>query len=226
MTTKDKLSASVNTDASITRGAGVSEDMEALGVYTATLVGPREDVRSQYLVLRDALNAMADWTTQAAKDLIAKMDAMLEVKWQDQYTNLVTTAGKNDLLDKYLAGSSYTAAWYMGLISSTSYSAVAAGDTSASHAGWLEAGSGNNPTYSQSTRPAPSWSAASSGSKATSSAVAFSITNTGTVKGSFLISNSTKDGTTGILLSAGLFSGGDKSVGNGDTLSVSYSLAV
>lgn len=137
-------------------------------------------------------------------------------KWVDRIVNLVTTVGKNDLLDKYLAGSSYTAAWYLGLIDSGSYSAVAAGDTAASHAGWTESSA-----YSAGTRPAPSWGAASGGSKA-STATAFSINAAATIKGAFLISNSTKGGTSGILYSCGLFSGGDKVVGNGDTLNVTY----
>lgn len=153
---------------------------------------------------------------------VSCFDADGNLKWSDKYNNLVTTVGKNDLLDKYLAGSSYTAAWYMGLISSTSYTAVAAGDTMSSHTGWLEAGATYNPTYSQSARPTPSWSSASSGSKATSAAVSFSITSSGTVKGAFLTSVSTKDGTTGILYSVGLFTGGDKVVSSGDTVNVTY----
>src|SRR5574337_539333 len=108
------------------------------------------------------------------------------VKWTDTFKNTVVTVGKNDLLDKYLAGSSYTATHYMGLISSTSYSAISAGDTMSSHAGWLEAGTANNPTYSQSARPTAAWSSASSGSKALSAALTFSITSTGTAKGCFL----------------------------------------
>jgi hypothetical protein len=145
-------------------------------------------------------------------------DADGNVKWVDFIENLVTTVGKNDLLDKYLAGSAYTAAWYMGLISSTSYTTgPAVGDTAASHGGWTE-----DVAYSQASRPTAAWSAASAGSKSLSAALQFSINGTTTIKGCFLISNSTKSGTTGILYSAGLFSGGDKAVANGDTLSVSY----
>lgn len=140
------------------------------------------------------------------------------IKWEDYVDNLVTTVGKNDALDKHLAGSAYTAAWYIGLISATSYTTgPAVGDTMASHGGWAE-----DQQYSQASRPTTAWNAASGGSKALSSALSFSINATTTIKGCFLVSNSTKGGTTGILYSAGLFTGGDKAVANGDTLNVSY----
>lgn len=147
-----------------------------------------------------------------------------QVKWRDTIKNLVTTAGKNDLLDKYLSGSAYTAAFYVGLISSVDWSAVNAADTMSSHAGWKEAGPTNAPAYSQSTRPAAAWGSAAAGSKALSAPASFSITSAGTVKGMFLTTGSAKDGTTGVLFSAGAFTGGDKIVANGDTLNVSYSL--
>lgn len=151
------------------------------------------------------------------------------LKWEDHINNLVTTQGKNDLLDKYLAGSAYTAAFYCGLISSVSYTGVAAGDTAAQINGtnaWKEAGPTNAPNYGAATRPAFTFASASAGSKATSSASSFTFSSAGTVKGAFASTVSTKEGTTGVLLSAGLFSGGDKIVAASDTLNVSYTLSV
>jgi hypothetical protein len=150
-----------------------------------------------------------------------------KLKWRDTIENTVATVGKNLALDTFLAGSSYTVVGpYMGLISSTSYSATAAGDTMASHSGWLEAGNANTPTYT-GTRKTAAWSAAASGSKALSAALSFAITGTGTVKGAFLVFGSgavnTVDSTAGTLWSAGTFSTGDKAVVNGDTLNCSYS---
>jgi hypothetical protein len=142
------------------------------------------------------------------------------LKWREVADNLVTTAGKNDLLDKYLAGSSYTAAWFCGLISSVSYSAIAAGDTMSSHAGWTEAGATNAPNYSGN-RPALAFASASGGSKSTSSPSSFTFSNSGTIKGMFASSVSTKDGTTGVLYNAVLFSGGDRAVVNTDVVNVS-----
>lgn len=184
--------------------------------------------------------------SQTAAGLVAAPDASesMQIKgvfrlehWRDgelihaeDYRNTVTTVGKNHMLDTELAGSAYTVTGpYIGLISSASYSAIAAGDTMSSHAGWLEAGNANAPTYT-SPRKTLSFSAASGGSKATSSSASFAITGTGTVKGSFVVLGSgaltTIDNTGGTLLSAGLFSGGDRAVINGDTLNVSYTLSL
>ena len=150
--------------------------------------------------------------------------------WRDFIENTVATIGKNVALDAFLSGNPYTVVGpYMGLISSTSYSAISAADTMTSHAGWLEGGNANAPTYS-APRKTCAWSSASGGSKALSAALSFSMTGSGTVKGCFLVYGSgavsTIDNTSGTLLSAGLFSGGDKTVGNGDTLNCSYSLSM
>lgn len=150
--------------------------------------------------------------------------------WEDDFDNLVTTVGKNLALDTILAGSAYTVTGpYMGLISSVSYGAgPAVGDTMASHAGWTEAGSTNAPTFAA--RVAPAWSAAAGGSKAASSAVSFTMTGAGTLKGAFLVFGTgavtTLGSTAGTLLSAGLFSGGDQVVSSGNVVQVSYSLGL
>lgn len=65
-------------------------------------------------------------------------------KWRDVIENVVTTLGKNDFLDKYLKGAAYTQTVRMGLAGTGS---KVAGDTQASHAGWLEVGLANAPTY-------------------------------------------------------------------------------
>lgn len=148
----------------------------------------------------------------------------------DHIDNLVPTAAKNYLLDNFLAGSAFTQTGpYMGLISSTSYSTIVAGDTMASHSGWLEAGSANTPHYSGNRKTAV-FSAASGGSKALSSSLSFVFTGSGTVKGGFLVLGAsavnTIDNTSGVLWSAALFSGGDKIVSSSDSLAISYSASL
>lgn len=145
-------------------------------------------------------------------------DADGNLVWEDEIRNLVTTAGKNFFLDTLLAGSAYTAAWFMGLVDGGSTPSYAAADTMSSHAGWTE-----NTGFSNGTRPAPAWSSAAAGSKATSAAVVFNISASGAIAGVFLATNSTKGGTTGTLYSEGNFSGGNQPVSNGGTLSVTYS---
>jgi hypothetical protein len=96
-------------------------------------------------------------------------------------------------------------------------------DTQASHVTWLEVGLANAPTYSGN-RKTPTFSAASGGSKTTSSAVVFTMTGSGTVAGCFINigGSATIDDTTGTLFSAGDFTAGSKTVTSGDTLNVSY----
>ena len=142
------------------------------------------------------------------------------LKWSQPIKNLVVTVGKNDLLDKYFAGSAYTAAWYIALVDGASTPTYAAGDTMSSHAGWSEA-----VPYSNATRPSVAWNAASAGSKV-STATSFTINATATVAGAFLTTDSTKSGTSGILYSAGSFTGGNRSIASGDTLNVTYTASV
>jgi hypothetical protein len=145
--------------------------------------------------------------------------------WSEEFDNLITTVGKNFLLDQALAGSGYTAAEYMGLISSVSFTAVAVGDTMTSHSGWLEAGSSNAPTYS-GTRNSCVWSAAAAGVKALSAGLVFTFTGSGTVQGAFIVGGSgasaTLMNTGGTLYSAGTL-GTPQPVISTNTLTLSYS---
>lgn len=144
-------------------------------------------------------------------------------KWRDVIDNLVTTVGRNDMLDKYLKGAAYTQTFRMGLKAAGSPSAT---DTQASHAGWLEQGLANAPTYTGNRKDVVMGSAVSSLS--TSAVQVFSITSSGTVAGVFANNGGsvTKDDTTGVLFSAGDFVGGSKIVANGDTINVTYLLSI
>lgn len=136
-----------------------------------------------------------------------------KVKWTERIENLVTTVGKNDLLDKYFKGSAYTAAWFLGLKGTGS---AAVGDTLASHAGWSEV------TPYSGNRPAITFGTTSGGSN-TATAVSYSINATETVAGAFVAS--ANSGTSGILYSAGDFAA-SRNVVNGDTLNVTFTVSV
>jgi hypothetical protein len=150
------------------------------------------------------------------------------LKWTAESKNLVVNAGL-----AYMAGSALTSvtqitSWYLGLVtgpgSGTTY---AAGDTMSSHAGWTEF-----VNYSNGTRVAATFATATTANPSvatnTASPAVFNINGAGgTVAGAFLTSGSAKSGTTGTLFSAADFgSPGDRSVVNGDTLSVTYQFSL
>lgn len=173
----------------------------------------------------DHAEAACSYNTQPADQMSIQgsyhavcYDAQGNVKWEDDIKNLVTTVGKNLTLNTIL-GNSAAGAVFLGLKGAGSANVA---DTQASHAGWLEVGLANAPTYSGN-RKTPSFSAAAAGSKTTSSASSFSITSTGTVAGCFVNigGSATIDNTTGTLFSAGDFSS-SKAVVSGDTIAVSY----
>lgn len=146
------------------------------------------------------------------------------LKWETQFPNLVVNEGLKDMNNKYFKGSSYTAAWYMGLItgpgSGTSFSAS---DTLASHSGWTEF-----TNYSGGVRPAITFGTPTEAdpSVITNTPTSFSISSSGgTVAGAFVCSATS--GTSGILFSAADFeSPGDRVVVSGDTLNVTYTFSL
>jgi hypothetical protein len=153
-------------------------------------------------------------------------DAQGTLKWTAETPNLVVNVGLKDMNDKYFLGSTYTATWFIGLYGAGGTNDPAAGDTMASHVGWVEV-----VPYSNATRPACSFAAATTADPSVitnaSSPAVFNINATETVGGAFLTSNSTKSGTTGVLFSAADFAApGDRNVTSGDTLSVTYTFSL
>lgn len=147
------------------------------------------------------------------------------VKWTDTAYNLVTYQGKNSLLDQFFAGSAYTAAWYMSLI--TAGTATTASTYASPTVTEISSG-----IITSNTRLTVGWSAAASGSKSATT-TSFSITGSATITGNMVVaggSGVTTVGNTaatgGILFSAANFTGGSKTVSNGDTLNVTYSITV
>jgi hypothetical protein len=148
-------------------------------------------------------------------------------KWSDTFHNLVVNQGLQDMNSKYFVGSGYTAAWYLGLVQGPgSGTTFAAGDTLASHAGWTElvpgtayTGNRQTATFGTATTADPSVIAN------TASPASFAMLVNGTVVAGAILA-SVNSGTSGILFSAGDFTGGDKTVDNGDTLNVTYSFSL
>jgi len=139
---------------------------------------------------------------------------------KDIITNGVTLERMNSMLNTYFGADVKKAAWAIGLVDASGYSAEAETDTMATHAGWLEF-----TNYNEATRP--TWEATVSSAK--------SITGTGvqtftigtvvsqSILGLMVSDSNTKGGTTGMLWSTALFSSA-KPVVTADTFRVTYTL--
>jgi len=152
------------------------------------------------------------------------------VKWEEEFPNLVVAVGKQLMLDTLLKGSAYTVVGpFLGLIGNST--TFAAADTMASHT-WTEftnytvGGSAVRGTavFGSSTS---SGTTPSNVTTSTASAITYTITGAGgTVYGCFLVTGSgavsTQGSTAGVLYSEGNF-GTAKTTTAGDTVSVTYS---
>lgn len=129
------------------------------------------------------------------------------------FENLVVNQGLDDLLSVTLAAGTQDTTWFAGLTDGTPTGA--AGDTLASHAGWVEV-----TAYDEVNRVAWSPGAVSGQSVSNSgSPAAFTINaDATTVGGGFLAGVNT--GTAGRTYAVGAFSGGDLVLNDGSTLSV------
>ena len=140
-------------------------------------------------------------------------------KWREIHDNLIVNVGLQDLLTKYLKGSSYTAAWYVGI--KETGTAVAA-DTMASHSSWVE-----NVDYTESVRQTLTLGTATTADPSSvdnsSNKATFSINDTATIAGAFMVTDSAKSGTSGTLYGVVDF-GSTRSVISGDTLEITVTL--
>jgi hypothetical protein len=148
-------------------------------------------------------------------------------KWADTFHNLVVNEGLQDMNSKYFAATGYTSAWFLGLVQGPgSGTTFAAADTLASHAGWTELVPGTDYTGN---RKAVTFGTATTADPSvisnSASPASFAMLVNGTVVAGALLS-SVATGTSGILFSAGDFTGGDKTVDSGDTLNVTYSFSL
>lgn len=148
------------------------------------------------------------------------------VKWQAQSHNLVVNQGLHDMNTKYFTGSTYSATWYIGLYGAASSNNPLATDTAATHPGFTEI-----TPYSNATRPACTFGAATSADPSvisnSASVATFTINAGATVGGAFLISDDTKGGTAGVLFSAADFAApGDRTVVSGDSILVTYTFSL
>jgi hypothetical protein len=148
------------------------------------------------------------------------------LKWTAESKNLVVNAGLQYMAGSALTSTTQVTTWYLGLYGAAASNTPAAGDTMASHAGWTEI-----VPYSNANRVTATLAASTNANPSvvtnTASPAVFNINNTATVGGAFLTSANDKSGATGTLFSAADFgSPGDRSVVNGDTLSVTYTFSL
>lgn len=159
-------------------------------------------------------------------------DADGNIKWEEEFPNLVNAVGKELMLDVLLSSSgSYTTVGpYLGLINAGP--TFLASDTMSSHAGWTEFTNytvGGSPVRGTAVfTPATSSGMSPTNSTVkTATAITFTITGLGgTVSGCFLVTgpgaSPSLGNTSGTLYSAGAF-GTPKITTAGDTVSVTYS---
>lgn len=133
------------------------------------------------------------------------------IAWEERFENLITNAGKTDILQKYFKGVAYTAAWYMGFKSALG--GQVAGDTLAAHPGWAEV------SPQGANRVALVFNAALANSIGTGQFdVAITLAGPTDVGGGFVAT--AQSGSTGTLYSVGDFSQ-VRPVSAGDTLQLS-----
>ena len=145
------------------------------------------------------------------------------VRWAEDFGNVVTLDGRIMLLDRFFKGSSYTAAWYVGIIKSTQL--VNSTDYMASTTrDWSE-----STAYSDGARRTLTLATVSTASVDNSTGkAAFTINQTTEIFGAFVTNSSQiSTGSTYVLYGAAVFnnpSSSGRSVVSGDTLNITVTL--
>lgn len=229
----ENLNARSGASVGVAVSTAAVEQTQAKGVYRFTCLEPKPEYKSEYdaLFQRHMALLSGGYIEQAQAVMRGADMGRMQPVWEAEANNVVCTLGKNAMLDNFLAGSGFTQTGpYMGLISSASWMATAAGDTAAQingTNGWKEAGAANAPTFAA--RVAVGFSSASAGAK-TATTTTFTMTGAGTVEGAFLVlgsgASSTIANTGGTLFSAGAFTGGAQTVSATNLVAVSYSISV
>jgi hypothetical protein len=145
--------------------------------------------------------------------------------------NMLVTEGLNKMLGVHYNSDTQIPAWYLGLF--TGNVSVAASWTAANFAANATENTSTSEGYTNATRPAftpfaaPSAGQLSNMDGSGNGKVVFTFATAGsvTVRGCALLSTSTRGGTTGVLNSASRLPA-DKTLTNGETLSVGYTLAL
>jgi hypothetical protein len=147
-----------------------------------------------------------------------------QLKWTEEFPNLVVNTGLQSINTQFFKGITYTASWFMGLVTGPGASnTYAAGNTMLSHAGWTE-----NTAYAQTARPTMAFGTATTADPSvivTSAPIVFTMNASAIIAGAFVTTDNVKGGTAGTLFSVGNFTVGDRTIVSGDTLNVTYTFS-
>ena len=148
-------------------------------------------------------------------DILDKNGTLIHV---DIWRNGIPDAAINHVLGVELGAVAQVTTWYMGLIDDAGFTALASGDTAASHAGWAE-----STAYSELVRQTVPFGVASGKQIATTTTCAFTMTAPTDIRGGFIASSSVKGGAGGVLFATAEGSGGVHSLVGGQIMRFSYS---
>jgi hypothetical protein len=151
--------------------------------------------------------------------------------------NGVADEGKNNVLDTNFNSGTQRTIWWMSLINSVGYTALAAGDTyqhiNTANNGWSEFTSYTNTSNNNDAGTRPQWAndIASGQTITNTTKTLFNITIAGTIKGVLLVGGPTAykkgDNSSGnTLWSTALFLNGDVSVIAADQLRATYTITL